>query len=81
MGSSYRLPPGRSFQLARLPAGEATLEVKTNWRVGRQTAARPRPDPRAPEEFNARRVYRPDSVRQVALADDHSSARIIAEPL
>jgi len=49
--------------------------------LGRQTATRPRPDPRAPGEFNARRVYRPDSVHQVALADDHSSARLIAEPL
>lgn len=30
---------------------------------------------------NAGRIYRPDSVHQVSLADDHSSARIIAEPL
>ena len=80
MGAAYRLTPARSFGLARPASGSAPRERD---RIGAIGAKRPRAvlETRARTEFNARRVYRPDSVHQVALADDHSSARIIAEPL
>jgi len=64
------------FYLARWPkTGGRSALAAAPWALKKSRRRR------TEEKFNARRVYRPDSVRQVSLAGNHSSARIIAEPL